>query len=31
MKGFYVLLAGTVIMALIFFFIAYREDHPKKV
>ena len=29
-EGAYVILLGLVIMALVFFVIAYREDHPKK-
>jgi hypothetical protein len=28
--GAYVILAGLVIMALVFFIKAYRQDHPKK-
>jgi len=30
MEGFYIVLAGTLIIALIAFIISYREDHPKK-
>lgn len=29
-EGAYVILAGLVVMALVFFIISYREDHPKK-
>jgi len=29
-EGAYVILLGLVIMALVFFIISYREDHPKK-
>lgn len=30
MEGFYVILAGVVIVAIIGFVLSYREDHPKK-
>jgi|GEM_PF-1978706 len=30
MTGFYIILAGGLIVALIAFIISYREDHPKK-
>jgi len=31
MEGFYIVLGGTVIIALIGLFLALREDHPRKI
>ena len=31
MEGFYTVLVGTVIIALIAFILSYREDHPRKL
>ena len=30
MEGYYIVLAGTLVIALIAFIISYKEDHPKK-
>jgi tetrahydromethanopterin S-methyltransferase subunit B len=30
MEGFYIILIGTIIIALIAFIISYREDHAKR-
>ncbi len=30
MEAFYVMVIGTIILALIAFYLSYREDHPRK-
>lgn len=31
MEGFYVMVIGTIVLALIAFFLSYMEDHSKKL